>query len=66
MLNMLFYQISTQNFIFPLAALAENIAVTISSCWNFCDFWNKYLQEEESDKNIICPLIEIYGNQNIN
>lgn len=53
MLNILFYQISTQTLIFPLAAKAENIAVTISSCWNYCDFWNKNLQEEESDKDLI-------------
>lgn len=52
MLNILFYQISTQTLIFPLAAKTENIAVTISNCWNYCDFWNKNLQEE-SDKDLI-------------
>lgn len=52
MLNMLFYQISTQTLIFTLAAQADNIAVTISSYWSYCDFLNKNLQEEESDKDI--------------
>lgn len=52
MLNILFYQISTQTLIFPLAAKTENIAVTISNCWNDCDFWNKNLQEQ-SDKDLI-------------
>lgn len=66
MLNMLFYQISTQTLIFPLAAQAENIALTIYSCWSFCDFLNKNLQKEESDKDSFCPLIEIHDNQNIN
>lgn len=53
MLNMLFYQISTPTLIFPLAAQAESIALTISSCCSYCDFLKKNLQEKESDKDIL-------------
>lgn len=66
MLNMLFYQIPTQLWFFHWQHKLKILLLQFLAAEIIVIFETKIYKRRGLIKTSICPLIEIYGNQNIN